>query len=527
MSKPRDVARILGRTEAANPNNLALSLEGVGGITQYDSVGLLPVTDLTNGDQAFVVSNSRIYISNGSGWYNATVANATPFWDSGYTPASTYEITDSATPLTVTTRASDSDADNITYSIVSEDSAQYAFVTTQDSGVWTFTPLSADSANANAAAGLLRDSNSTAINVSFRATDGINVLSAPSIITYQWGTSGIDAGTGDTPTQQTGNNGTVFYYGPSSDTEDSDFFMNLNVTAGSTIGIGLIGGGGGGHHNNNAGKTAGSGAYFVGRVVVPNGISAMTIYSGGRGDYYYPNARNAIAVGGSYGGGRSGIAAMDHAPGNGVGAYGKAASGGGYSGLFTGTSNTGGVFANAVVVVGGGGASGGIAAGQGGYGGAAGASGGVSGTGGGSPGTVSAGGAGGIRAGYGLSGGQGYIEGIAGGVAGSALQGGRGQGSQYEAGGGGGGGYYGGGGGRGGGGYDAGPGGGGSGYKLASGITVDYNDGGNAGTLTAFQNAVRSASGASDFTMPTGTWGAGGAPETDGKSGFALVWLPV
>jgi len=527
MSKPRDVARILGRTEAANPNNLALGLDGVGGITQYDSVGLLPVTDLTNGDQAFVVSNSRIYISNGSGWYNATVANATPFWDSGYTPASTYEITDSATPLTVTTRASDSDADNITYSIVSEDSAQYAFVTTQDSGVWTFTPLSADSANANAAAGLLRDSNSTAINVSFRATDGINVLSAPSIITYQWGTSGIDAGTGDTPTQQTGNNGTVFYYGPSSDTEDSDFFMNLNVTAGSTIGIGLIGGGGGGHHNNNAGKTAGSGAYFVGRVVVPNGISAMTIYSGGRGDYYYPNARNAIAVGGSYGGGRSGIAAMDHAPGNGVGAYGKAASGGGYSGLFTGTSNTGGVFANAVVVVGGGGASGGIAAGQGGYGGAAGASGGVSGTGGGSPGTVSAGGAGGIRAGYGLSGGQGYIEGIAGGVAGSALQGGRGQGSQYEAGGGGGGGYYGGGGGRGGGGYDAGPGGGGSGYKLASGITVDYNDGGNAGTLTAFQNAVRSASGASDFTMPTGTWGAGGAPETDGKSGFALVWLPV
>jgi hypothetical protein len=515
MSKPRDVARILGRTEAANPSNLALGLAGEGGIiTQYDSVGLLPVTDLTAGDQAFVTSNSRIYVSNGSGWYNATVANSAPFWDSGYTPASTYEITDSATPLIVTTRASDSDDASVSYSLVSQDSAQYAFVTTQDSGVWTFTPRSADSANANAAAGLLRDSNSTAINVTFRATDGYNILSAPSIITYSWAaaTPALNAGTGDTPTQQTGNNGTIFYYGPGADTEASDFFMNLNVTAGSTIGIGLIGGGGAGHHNPGIG---GSGGYFVGRVVVPTGISAMTIYAGGRGDYKSGPDYNSMTapLGGQYGGGNGGAA-------NSVGGtYAKSASGGGYSGLFTGTTSTGGVFANTVVVVGGGGAAGSASA-SGGYGGAAGNSGGTSGTGGGAPGTVSAGGAGGTRS-------AGYVTGSGAG-AGGQLQGGVGQTSSYEGGGGGGAGYYGGGGGRGGGGYDAGPGGGGSGYKIASGITQDYSDGGNAGTLTAFQNAVRSASGASNFTMPTGSWGDGGAANGgDGKSGFALVWLPV
>lgn len=512
MSKPRDVARILGRTEAANPNNLALSLASGGGITQYDSVGLLPVTDLTNGDQAFVVSNSRIYVSNGSGWYNATVANPTPFWDSGYTPASTYEITDSATPLTVTTRASDSGGENITYSLVSQDSAQYAFVTTQDSGVWTFTPRSADSANASAAAGLLRDSNSTAINVSFRATDGINVLSAPSIITYSWGTPSINAGTGDTPTQQTGNNGTIFYYGPGSDTSTTDFFMNLNVTAGSTIGIGLIGGGGGGHHNNNAGKTGGTGGYFVGRIVVPAGISTMTIYSGGRGDYFGNASGSQYAVGGQYGGGRGGNA------GSASSSYGKSASGGGYSGLFTGTTNSGGVWANSVIVVGGGGGAGGASASNGGYGGAAGASGGAGSSGGGG-GTTSAGGAADNRV-------AGYHSANA--TAGDKLSGGRGADSQYDGGGGGGAGYYGGGGGKGGGGYDAGPGGGGSGYKIASGVTEDYNNGGNlSGSVANFQAAVRTASGASDFTMPSGSWGVGGTVEADGKSGFALVWLPV
>ena len=511
MSKPRDVARILGRTEAANPSNLALGLAGAGGvITQYDSVGLLPVTDLTSGDQAFVVSNSRIYVSNGSGWYNAAVANSAPSWDSGYTPSSTYEITDSATPLIVTTRASDTDDASVSYSLVNQDSSQYAFVTTQDSGVWTFTPRSADSANANAAAGLLRDSNEAAINVTFRATDGYNILSAPSIITYRWGGAAILAETGDTATEQTGNNGTVFYYGPGADTEDSDFFMNLNVTAGSTIGIGLIGGGGSGHFRAGVG---GSGGFLVSRVVVPAGIDAMTIYSGGRGDYFF-TGESGKANGGSYGGGDGGLG------GTSVASYAKSASGGGYSGLFTGTTSTGGVFANAVVVVGGGGAAGSNGGSfNGGHGGGAGASGLSSGTGGGSPGTTSAGGAAGTRS-------ASYVAG-SGGVAGSQLQGGAGQGGQYDAGGGGGGGYYGGGGGRAGGGYDAGPGGGGSGYKIASGVTLDYNNGGNAGTVSNFQAAVRTASGASNFTMPSGSWGAGGTEAIDGKSGFALVWLPV
>ena len=53
------------------------------GTTVYNSVSALPSTGLTSGDQAFVESagaagQSRLYISNGSGWYNVALINATP-----------------------------------------------------------------------------------------------------------------------------------------------------------------------------------------------------------------------------------------------------------------------------------------------------------------------------------------------------------------------------------------------------------------------------------------------------------------
>ena len=55
MSKPRDVARILGKTEAANPSNFAIKLStDTASIDVYDSLGLLPVAGLTAGDQAYV-----------------------------------------------------------------------------------------------------------------------------------------------------------------------------------------------------------------------------------------------------------------------------------------------------------------------------------------------------------------------------------------------------------------------------------------------------------------------------------------
>ena len=210
MSRTRDIASILGATEASNTNNVALlntnssvgldssqvsTIAGAEGVATYDSTGALPVSHNV-GDQAFVTGVSRLYFSNGSGWYSQNIINANPRWadsvGSGIgEPNGTLTIVDSATPLIVKAVGVDSDALPLTTSIVLADSAQYAFVTSQDSSVFTFTPKTLAQAQASSVAGLI-DSNVANIDVTFKVTDGISILSKPAIITYQWLSTSID-----------------------------------------------------------------------------------------------------------------------------------------------------------------------------------------------------------------------------------------------------------------------------------------------------------------------------------------------
>ena len=81
-------------------------------MTVYSTLDSLPIDNLTNGDQAFVNTN-RLYISNGTGWYNVALVNRDPRWDSGGEPETAYSIADSVTPLTITARAADSDNLNL------------------------------------------------------------------------------------------------------------------------------------------------------------------------------------------------------------------------------------------------------------------------------------------------------------------------------------------------------------------------------------------------------------------------------
>ena len=107
-SKVRDIAKILGRTETNNTTNIALRLstENVG-LEVYETLADLPTTNLTAGDAAFISPTNRLYVSNGSGWYNVSLINAAPYWDSA--PSDQYTIVDSATPLIITAKALDSD----------------------------------------------------------------------------------------------------------------------------------------------------------------------------------------------------------------------------------------------------------------------------------------------------------------------------------------------------------------------------------------------------------------------------------
>ena len=149
----------------------------------FDTLDSLPTTGLSAGQQAFVNGNNRLYISNGTGWYNLTFVNRTPTWFTE--PDATYEITDSATPLVIVAKATDSDNSDVTLvnqSVVS-DSAQYMVDVSNDSSVWTFTPKSADSIGIEVAAGNLTDSNGDFI-YTFKWSDGINFVSKAATISY-------------------------------------------------------------------------------------------------------------------------------------------------------------------------------------------------------------------------------------------------------------------------------------------------------------------------------------------------------
>lgn len=84
MSRTRDIAKILGLTEAENTSSISLGAGGGGGgATAYDSVGVFPTSGNTAGDLAFATSTKTIHNWDGSAWdkiYSGT--NEVPTWDS-------------------------------------------------------------------------------------------------------------------------------------------------------------------------------------------------------------------------------------------------------------------------------------------------------------------------------------------------------------------------------------------------------------------------------------------------------------
>ena len=139
----------------------------------YATVNDLPGTALT-GDQAFVSGTNRLYIWNGSGWYNIALVNSTPTWTTQ--PDSSYTLASDGTATTITIVATDPEGLPITYSIASDTSGNIATVT-QGTGLqentWTITPSTSDA-------------DAGTFSLTFRASDGVNVASAISEFTLQF-----------------------------------------------------------------------------------------------------------------------------------------------------------------------------------------------------------------------------------------------------------------------------------------------------------------------------------------------------
>lgn len=138
--------------------------------TVYATVNDLPGT-ATAGDQAFVSGTNRLYIWNGSGWYNIALVNSTPTWSTQ--PDSSYILASDGTATTITIVAVDPEGLPITYSIASDTSGDIATVaqgTGLSANTWTITP-STSAADAGT------------FSLTFRASDGVNVASAISEFT--------------------------------------------------------------------------------------------------------------------------------------------------------------------------------------------------------------------------------------------------------------------------------------------------------------------------------------------------------
>ena len=194
MTKARDFAMMVGRSEAINPTRVALldgdaitvtdsatvsSIIGNTGTAVYDSLGALPVAGLTAGQQAFVSANNRLYISNGNGWYNVASVNATPTLATN-AAAGTIALT-AGTPLVISLTATDSDNADANLAITLESGGDlFKFATvSQDSSVITITPRSEDST-----VSLGSDGSAT---LTFKASDGIGVASVVNTFTLSFG----------------------------------------------------------------------------------------------------------------------------------------------------------------------------------------------------------------------------------------------------------------------------------------------------------------------------------------------------
>ena len=136
-----------------------------GSAAVYATIDLLPASANT-GDQAFVTGSNRLYLWNGTGWYNIALINTNPSI-SGV--SSSYALAIDGTATTVTIVASDPEGIPITYSLASDTSGSIATVaqgTGSNTNVFTITP-STSSANAGT------------FTLTFRASDGVNLASAP------------------------------------------------------------------------------------------------------------------------------------------------------------------------------------------------------------------------------------------------------------------------------------------------------------------------------------------------------------
>ena len=197
VSKNRQFAKIANDVNTSGTLTAAAISSDVtlGGATIYASRSNLPTSGNTAGDQAFTTDTNRLYIWNGSGWYNVALLNVAPSIqsvldsDGGTTP---FNLSTTGAVTTITLTAVDSDGDPITYSATSDSDFSGLATLSQADNVFTITPFSEDSAT------------TTSGTITFTATDDVNVASSGvqtftlNFLSQYWDEVSLSVGTSST-----------------------------------------------------------------------------------------------------------------------------------------------------------------------------------------------------------------------------------------------------------------------------------------------------------------------------------------
>ena len=174
MSKTRNLSKILGA-------NGLLDVAASGTVSEVSD---LTASGNTVGEQAYVSGTNRLYMWNGSGWYNIALINTTPTWSSDSNPRTSYAL-DADSPQTATTItlvATDPEGLDLSYEYVTSGQMDSMATITQDSSNFTITPLAkADSLNGINFSG----------SITFRATDGVNIVPRVTSFTLNFSAASI------------------------------------------------------------------------------------------------------------------------------------------------------------------------------------------------------------------------------------------------------------------------------------------------------------------------------------------------
>ena len=157
-----------GQVLTSQGSGVATFVDAGGGVTYYANVSDLPASGNSNGDAAFVGANNRLYIFNGAGWYSVALLNQTPTFPTnsiqdaggGSTPFTL--STDGTTATIITVNATDAEGQALTYNY-SVDGSLNGSTISQNNNVFTVLPHA---------------SNSTAFDLTFTASDGINTATS-------------------------------------------------------------------------------------------------------------------------------------------------------------------------------------------------------------------------------------------------------------------------------------------------------------------------------------------------------------